>query len=696
MQKWRIVFGVLLITMLGLSFGFSPARAARAASTIQQAQLQQARTLSLGSNSAEDTFNRTKTTAGWGSTTNGDNLTNLAWGDDAASSSLAVIGANRAKLLYPGSTGASVKGYLPVSAAQSGEVLAKVSFSAVGQGYISLTLDHSSGDANWYQLRLSTVTNVLSLYKKSSGTFTQLGSSVALSFTPQANTWYWLRFNVSTSSGTATLNGRAWQEGSSDPGPGWQISATDSSALAAGAVGVVAVWPNAGTGQSISIEGFAYAPTGSALAPSSTTVYHTNGQAVVDNAGNTLPIYGVQVGELMDPTWSTLPSKTNLTPSFIQAMHDTWHANTLRLQLTNENLCAPGTITFDPSNNNGYCKSDPLLQKPNASYVSEIKQVVGWAETADMNIIITQQYETDGRYTSKPKMPIADGLAFWKNMAQTFAGDSHVWFDLFNEPDENNNYTGTQCPSTYGLSYCHFDCLKNGYNANDSILQYCTDENNNGNGVGYEALVKTIRQYDTSNLLIAEGNANGKMGRWVHYYNGTFDDFRLDDTGTVGGQNQIIYAIHPYFGNQDNNTPNNTKSSWDNDFGSDYTLAANNGFPFVLIADEFGVYDSTGANCTNSWLNGSPVTSTFFPYLQGLGIGLVGYSMLPGHLINVPPPPPPPTPPDPWPVNNPTTETTPTCSYTGTPTPNQYNSNPVYGDGQAQMDQDVSYNTYWP
>lgn len=679
MRNWQNVFSLVLIIIIGLSFSFATVRAA---SKMSQGQFQLIKTLSPGSNSAEDTFNRTSTTAGWGSTTNGDGLTNLAWGDDAASSSLAVIGENRAELLYPGTTGVSVRGYLPVSATQSGEVLAKFSFSAVGQDYTGLTLDHTSGDSNWYQLRFSTVGNDLVLYKKYANTFHQLGE-VSLSFTTIVNTWYFLRFNVTTTGGTATLEGRAWQEGTTEPSS-WQITVTDNSALPAGAVGVEALWPNIGTGQSISVEDFAYAPTGHATMPSNTIIYHTDGQTIVDNAGNVLPVYGVQVGELMYPKWSGLDSTTNLTQGFIQAMHDTWYSNTLRLQLTNENLCAPGTTTFDSSTSSGYCKSGAI--QPNSSYVSEIQSIITWAEQADMNIIINLQYSSDRRYSSNPTMPITDSSYFWKYMAQTFAGDSHVWFDLFNEPNLGSVYPSSlQCPNSDFL-FCGFDCLKNGYNSNDNILKYCIDPSTNSDGIGYESLVQTIRQYDTSNLLIAEGLNFAKDGQWVHYTSGTTLDYdlRLSDTGTVGVQNQIIYAIHPYF------DPNNkTQSDWDSNFGTDYSTAGSNSKPFVLIADEFGVFDTSSSSCNNSFPGGNPLTSTLFPYIQGKGIGLVGYSMLPGHLINVV------SGVEPWPVNSPTTETSSNfaCSWNGPG--NQYGSD-VYGDGQAQENQDISYNTYWP
>ena len=100
-------------------------------------------------------------------------------------------------------------------------------------------------------------------------------------------------------------------------------------------------------------------------------------------------------------------------------------------------------------------------------------------------------------------LQIARRQTFWATIAPIYAGDSRVWFDLYNEPTADNPY------STW----------KNGDTTNGIV--------------GMQSLVTTIRAVAPNNIILAE----------------SIDDFQHlqgIDNYTLSGGN-IVYAVHPYF-----------------------------------------------------------------------------------------------------------------------------------------------------
>jgi hypothetical protein len=113
------------------------------------------------------------------------------------------------------------------------EILARVrpSGSSVELPRLTVRGSGASGAENGYLLLFSTSGVNYQLQKFVSGASTNLGSAV--SFSPAANTWYYIRLRVNGTS----LQARVWKDGENEPST-WSVSATDSAVSAAGWVGI--------------------------------------------------------------------------------------------------------------------------------------------------------------------------------------------------------------------------------------------------------------------------------------------------------------------------------------------------------------------------------------------------------------------------------------------------------------------------
>ncbi len=213
-------------------------------------------------NAAEDDFQRVNKAGSWGATSNLDGLTNYAWQRSFGSSPYVSINGNVGDVAYTGTNGHKVAGFILTPPAQSGDVLARITFSNIGGAEGGVSLDNDKRGTQWYQADMNTDLHTLELRKRYLGKMTTV-ASFPFSFTP--NTTYWLRIDVQVTNGVAVVNGRAWLDGTSEPTT-WQVTYTDTTPLVAGYPGAMADWfraPPAGT-----LTGFtswSYATTGLAV-----------------------------------------------------------------------------------------------------------------------------------------------------------------------------------------------------------------------------------------------------------------------------------------------------------------------------------------------------------------------------------------------------------------------------------------------
>jgi hypothetical protein len=303
--------------------------------------------------------------------------------------------------------------------------------------------------------------------------------------------------------------------------------------------------------------------------------YSVEGKEIVDGQGKSFIPYGVQLdGILMaQNNWQSDAALAHLTQSQVQAAHDFWHANTVSLQLGSRALFARSPY--------------------DTSYLDVADKVVAWTKNLHMNVLFVLQYEGVGN--SGQPMPTQDSLRFWNVLSRHYAGDSNVFFDIFNEP---NPAIALQISSDNDMVWSFW---QNGGRVNGT------------NYIGMQQLVGLIRQNGFENLIFVDGVASG-------------EDINLLPHHTLVGSN-LVYAIHPYLSPSQHGSP----MQWDDWFGH---ATDSGGFP--VEADEWSQYqnsydpDISAHDCLST---APTLIPQFLSYLRSKHIGVIGYALFPGTLI---------------------------------------------------------------
>jgi len=145
---------------------------------------------------------------------------------------------------------------------------------------------------------------------------------------------------------------------------------------------------------------------------------HTDGNKIKDPQGNVVVLRGVDLIDLgFLEEWhggaiEMLDRLTDLNDS--QGNYTGWYPRVIRINVTPSDAASGWPHPFRPDNNDFY---DNLL-----------RPVVDYCAAKDMYAIV------DWHYVANTYDHVASTSAFWNYMAPRFADDSHVIFELFNEP----------------------------------------------------------------------------------------------------------------------------------------------------------------------------------------------------------------------------------------------------------------------
>ena len=91
-------------------------------------------------------------------------------------------------------------------------------------------------------------------------------------------------------------------------------------------------------------------------------------------------------------------------------------------------------LAIYPQNEDGFSGGPKYYEtNPNDYYTNFLRPIIDHCKTKDIYAIIDWHYVGDNTYDR-----IAETNAFWTFMAPKFAADSHVLFELFNEPLNNS------------------------------------------------------------------------------------------------------------------------------------------------------------------------------------------------------------------------------------------------------------------
>jgi hypothetical protein len=247
------------------------------------------------------------------------------------------------------------------------------------------------------------------------------------------------------------------------------------------------------------------------------------------------PYYGLSLSELQDgPVGSATMA---VAEAEVQAIHDAWNANTVRLQIEQDELTGA----------DGSCKL--TTGSSCLAYYQEIQAVVNYAlqlQQPQLTVVINDTTETAAGFTLNEPLPTHATEVFWKDIAAVYAGNPHVIFDLFNEP---RGLGGTGATQWQGW--------RNGATLNGNTY------------LGMQTILSYVRnKLRAPNMVWADGlDAAGTLnGIAAHDASGTVDGapgsvgtYALSQSGdAVSGP--LIYTFHHPMGDQ-------TTTAWWRDFG---------------------------------------------------------------------------------------------------------------------------------
>jgi len=344
---------------------------------------------------------------------------------------------------------------------------------------------------------------------------------------------------------------------------GWPLAAGAALALAtilsgAAAAPLAAASPRAG------------GSCGKAVGP-----FTVQGTRVLGAGGKVFISYGTTVPGLQGPDWQ---DSVTADLDEIAATSDDWCANTVRLQLSQDNLLRPSGNGFD------------------RGYMNAIETEVSAAESDHLVVVLNDDTELTAPGWNLEQGPTFATETFWKDLTDVYGEDPQVIFDLFNEPRMYNP----------GMSEAQEWQLW----LNGGLFE----------GVNYPIGMAQLAEYvrntlDAQNLFWVEGPR----------YSVSFAGMVRE--GAVLPVSGVVYAVHHPAAPHDG-------SGWYADFG--YLIATGLA---PAVDGEWTNYEpvpTSGPEIlpTSCWPDAPTAVPAYLQYLSSLGIGLNVYDLQPGYMVN--------------------------------------------------------------
>ncbi len=318
--------------------------------------------------------------------------------------------------------------------------------------------------------------------------------------------------------------------------------------------------------------GAAQAPAGGSCGRA-TGPFTVHGTQVLGADGRAFVSYGITVPGLQGPDWQ---DSINLDLQKITATADDWCANTVRLQLSEDNLIEPdGTV--------------------NQAYVNAIQAEVLAAESYHLVVVLNDSTELTAPVWNEELGPTPDTETFWTVLANIYGGNPQVIFDLFNEPRLYSS--GMSLAQEWHLWL----------NGGDYLGAYYP--------IGMAQLAEYVRNtLHAKNLLWIEGPR----------YSVSFAGMVRE--GAVLKVSGVVYDVHHPAGPHDS-------SGWYADFG--YLIT--DGIAPVVDGEWTNYEPAPAADPTTTptscWPDAPTAVPAYLAYLSSLGVGLNVYQLEPGYLI---------------------------------------------------------------
>ncbi len=303
--------------------------------------------------------------------------------------------------------------------------------------------------------------------------------------------------------------------------------------------------------------------------------FTVDGTRVLGAGGKVFVSYGTTVSGLQGPDWR---SSVSLDVDEIAATADDWCANTVRLQLSQDNLLGPNGTGDD------------------RAYMNAIETEVSAAEDDHLVVVLNDDTELTAPAWNLEQAPTPETETFWKDLVNVYGQDPQVILDLFNEP--RLYYSGMSQAQMWQLWL------------NGGVF----------GGVDYTIGMAQLAEYvrttlGAQNLFWVEGPR----------YSVSFDGMmRAGALLTVSG---VVYAVHHP------NAPHDS-SGWYADFGYLVTEGI-----APVVDGEWTNYEPVptpgpAVVPTSCWPDAPTAVPAYLRYLSALGVGLNVYTLQPGYMIN--------------------------------------------------------------
>jgi Cellulase (glycosyl hydrolase family 5) len=303
--------------------------------------------------------------------------------------------------------------------------------------------------------------------------------------------------------------------------------------------------------------------------------FSVRGTHVVGRGGQVFVSYGITVPGLQAVNWR---ASASLDRKQIMATADDWCANTVRLQLDQDNLVGPHGTSFD------------------RAYLTAIESEVSLAEGLRLVVVLNDETNFAATWVRNYQQGPTPGTeTFWKDLAKVYGHDPQVIFDLFNEPRLYSPGMSEAQEWQLWLRGGRFEGVFYPF--------------------GMAALAAYVRNtVGARNLLWVEGPR----------YSRTFSGMvRYRAVLHVSG---VVYAVHHPMGWQD-------PADWDSDFG--YLIA--DGIAPVVDGEWANHEPPLKAHLKSvpgyCWLQAPVTVPEYLSYLSAHGVGLNAYDLEPGLLI---------------------------------------------------------------
>jgi Cellulase (glycosyl hydrolase family 5) len=348
-------------------------------------------------------------------------------------------------------------------------------------------------------------------------------------------------------------------------GPALALSAAVSVAVAGAAVAPLA---------HASASAKAATSSGSACGKA-TGPFSVSGTRVLGAGGKPFISYGLTVPGLQSPAWA---GAVSLDLEEITAAADNWCANTVRLQLNQDDLLGPDGTSLDQA------------------YLTAIESEVSLAKS--YNLVVVLNDETNLATPAEQAVqrgPTPATETFWKDLGKIYGHDPQVIFDLFNEPRMYS--TGMSQAQEWQLWL----------------------DGGTYDGVYYPFGMGQLAAY-------VRNTVGARNLFWIEGPNFSASFAGMIQQHALLNVSGVVYAVHHPAGPAD-------QDSWDDDFG--YLIS---GGVAPVVDGEWTNYEPAPTSYptpvpSSCWPDAPTSVPEFLNYLAQHGIGLNAYTLQPGFLI---------------------------------------------------------------